>query len=364
MRLTEIPLPSFPGDDPLGQFEAVEELNRARYEAGLAGRSSLRTSREISASYSRRVIFTRHYYLLSNPEDRNFDAPIAMIGPGHPAKILGYGYLRMAQQQKERSEAWIDVVVHPESWGREYGKFLLGEVTREAKRRGAKRLTCRVNKPLEDGVELTPEDLLQSPTGSFLVANGFAMTSVYEDYACDVTNHEELHERLAPLSQVPGYRLVSWEGMSPKDLLPGIAALRRRYKMDEQQAAIEQSRTEYWTVETLEREDQYNVAGGSPSFTTAAIDPNGEVVGFTSLISQVDSPTRLLQSGTVVRIDARGKGLGMAMKATNILSVIGNHPNVRTVTTGIDPANVMLVEVNGRLGFKPVGLQGEFSRTI
>ncbi len=363
MRVTEIPIPSFPGDDPLGQFEAVEDLNRARFEAGLAGRSTLRTSREISASYSRRVIFTRHYYLLNNPEDRNFDAPIAMIGPGHPAKIVGYGYLRLPQQQKERSEAWIDVVVHPESWGREYGKFLLAEVTRQAKLKGAKRLTCRAYTPL-DGAALLPEHLLQSPTASFLTANGFTMTCVYEDYAWDVTDHHELRERLAPLSHVPGYRLVSWEGLSPKELLPGIAALRRRYKMDEQQAAIEQSRTEYWTVETLEREDQYNVAGGSPSFTTAAIDPNGEVVGFTSLISQVDSPTRLLQSGTVVRIDARGKGLGMAMKATNILSVIGNHPNVRTVTTGIDPANTMLVDVNARLGFKPVGLQGEFSRTI
>lgn len=363
MRVTEIPLPTFPGDDPLGQFEAVEALNRTRYEAGLSGRSTLRTAREISASYSRRVIFTRHYYLLSNPEDRNFDAPIAMIGPGHPAKIVAYGYLRMAQQQKERSEAWMDVVVHPESWGREYGRFLLGEVMREAKLEGAKRLTCRVYRPIDEG-GLSPEDLLKSPPATFLTENGFAMTNVYEDYAWDVTDHEELQERLTPLSQVPGFRLVSWEGMAPKELLPGIAALRRRYKMDEQQAAIEQARTEYWTVETLEREDQYNVAGGSPSFTTAAVDPNGEVVAFTSLISQVDSPTRLLQSGTIVRIDARGKGLGMAMKATNILSVIGHHPNVRTVTTGIDPANTMLVEVNARLGFQPVGLQGEFSRSI
>lgn len=154
MRVTEIPLPSFPGDDPLGQFEAVEDLNRTRYEIGLAGRSTLRTAREISASYSRRVIFTRHYYLLSNPADRNFDAPIAMIGPGHPAKILGYGYLRMAQQQKERSEAWIDVVVHPESWGREYGRLLLDEVTRQAKSKGAKRLTCRVYKPFDGGTLL------------------------------------------------------------------------------------------------------------------------------------------------------------------------------------------------------------------
>ncbi|MFT3942343.1 MAG: GNAT family N-acetyltransferase [Ancrocorticia sp.] len=363
MRVTEIPIPSFPGDDPLGQFEAVEELNRARYDEGLAGRSTLRTAREISASYSRRAIYTRHYYLLSNPEDRNFDAPIAMIGPGHPAKILGYGYLRLPQQQKEREEAWIDVVVHPESWGREYGSFLLGEVTREARNKAAKRLTCRVYKPMEDSA-LSTLDLLESVPARFLLANGFSLNSVYEEYAWDVTNHDELRERLAPLSQVPGYRLVSWEGRSPKELLPGIAALRRRYKMDEQQAAFDQSRTEYWTVESLEREDEYNVAGGSPVFTTAAVDPNGEVVGFTSLISHVDSPARLLQSGTVVRIDARGKGLGMAMKATNILSVIGNHPNVREVTTGIDPVNVMLIEVNSRLGFQPVGMQGEFSKSI
>ncbi|MFT0847000.1 GNAT family N-acetyltransferase [Actinomycetaceae bacterium L2_0104] len=363
MRVTEVPIPLFPGDDPMGQFEALEELNRARYEAGLSNSSTLRTGREISASYSRRVIFTRHYYLLTDPAESNFDAPIAMIAPGSPAKILGYGYVRLAQQHKERGEAWCDVVVHPESWGKGYGSFLLDEVTRAARAKGARQLTCRAYAPLESRLP-TVSEFAEYPVPRFLIRKGFSLSNVFEDYVWDVSDPQALRERLEPFTEVPGYRLVSWEGLTPSELLPGMADIRRNYTMDEQQAAFEQSRTEYWTPESLAREDQYNVSGGAPSFTTAALDQKGEIAGFTSLISHVDSPNRLLQSGTVVRMGARGKGLGMALKAANILSVQRRHPMVRTVTVGIDPANIELVAVNERLGYERVGMQGEFSKRI
>lgn len=363
MRVTEIPIPLFPGDDPLGQFEAVEELNSVRYEAGHANRAWLRTAREISASYSRRVIFTRHYYLLTDPAEVNFDAPIAMIGPGSPAKILGYGYVRMAQQHRERATAWCDVVVHPESWGKGYGSFLLDEVARSAREKGAKHLTCRTYIPIETDLP-TATVFMEHPVPQFLARKGFSLVNIFEDYLWDVSDQKAMRERLTPFVDVPGYRLVSWEGLTPSHLLQGLANLRRSYTMDEQQAAFEQSRTDYWTPESLAREDQYNVAGGSPSLSTAALNEAGEVVGFTSLISHVDSPSRLLQAGTIVRLDSRAKGLGMALKSANILSVQKLHPQVRTVTTGIDPANVELVKVNARLGFQRVGMQGEFSKRI
>ena len=363
MRVTEIPIPLFPGDDPLGQFEAVEDLNRARYEAGHANRAWLRTAREISASYSRRVIFTRHYYLLTDPAESNFDAPIAMLGPGSPAKILGYGYLRMAQQHRERATAWCDVVVHPESWGKGFGSFLLEEVARSAREKGAKQVVCRAYVPLES-VLPTASEFMANPVPQFLARKGFSLVNIFEDYVWDVSDKQAIRENVASFLEVPGYRLVSWEGLTPAELLHGIASLRRNYTLGEQQAAFEQSRTDYWTAESLAREDQYNVAGGSPSFSTAALNVAGEVVGFTVLISHVDSPRRLVQAGTIVREESRGKGLGMALKAANLLSVLASHPQVRTVTTGIDPADVELVAVNARLGYVRVGMQGEFSKRI
>lgn len=365
MQATEIPLPAYPGEDPLGQFEAVQALNRNRYEHGQARVVTLNSARELSAGYARRLVYDRHIYLLTDPSDNNFDAPIAMLGPGRPAKILGYAYLRLAQQHKERHTATFDVVVHPDSWGKGYEDYLFDVVRGVAKKAGAKRLSCRVYMPLPASIETSLRDqFMNEPMSRFLTRHKFVLEQTYDDYIWDVSDHEAIKERMLPLIQPGNHRLVSWQGKTPRELLVSLANFRRDYTMDEQEGSPEVSRTEYWTPEGLASEDDYNVSVGQPHFTTAAVDESGEVVGFSSITSNVDSPEHPVQAGTIVRPEQRGHNLGITLKAANILNVIAARPEVESITTGLDPGNAHLVDINAYLGFIQTGIQGIFRRKV
>lgn len=365
MDITEVAVPSYPGEDPFGQFEAIEALTRARYEDGQARAITVHSAREVSTAHARDQVYKRLVYLLSDPTESNFDAPIAQLAPGRPAKILGYGYLRLSQVYKERSLGFFDIVIHPESWGKGYEDYLLEVISKEAKKRGVKWLSCRVYMPYPSTYNATVSELfMEQPGSAFLLRHGFTLAHTYEDYRWDVSDHGTIRERMTPLIQPGDYRLVSWQGMTPANLLDSLAKFRRQFTMDEQQGSPEVSRTESWTAASLAGEDAYNVAVGQPHFTTAAVDSRGEVVGFSTIISNVDSPERPVQAGTIVRPEHRGRNLGITLKAANIINVIDSHPQTETITTGVDPANEHLVDINAHLGFVRTGLQGDFRRKV
>ncbi|MGO1591638.1 MAG: hypothetical protein ACTH1Z_08660 [Ancrocorticia sp.] len=365
MQTTEIPVPAYPGEDPFNQFEAVEALARARYEDGQSRLVTLDSAREMSTAYTRDSVYERHFYLLTDPAERNFDAPIALLAPGRPAKILGYGYLRLAQEHKERSVASFDVVIHPDSWGKGYEDYLFDVVRNAAKKRGAKWLTCRVYMPYPAMIDAPiPQLFLDQPASAFLTRHGFALTNTFEDYWWDVSDHDAIRERMQHLIQPGNYQLRSWRGVTPPELLQSLARFRRQFTMDEQQGSPEVARTEYWTAGSLANEDEYNAAVGQTQYVTAAMDDRGEVVGFSSIVSNVDSPEHPVQAGTIVRPEHRGQNLGITLKAANILNVIDGHAQVETITTGVDPANEHLVDINAHLGFERTGLQGEFRKKI
>ena len=144
------------------------------------------------------------------------------------------------------------------------------------------------------------------------------------------------HDPADPAGRLPP-RLF-WQGMTPANLLDSLAKFRRQFTMDEQQGSPEVSGNVSWTAASLAGEDAYNVAVGQPHFTTAAVDSRGEVVGFSTIISNVDSPERPVQAGTIVRPEHRGRNLGITLKAANIINVIDSHPQTETITTGVDPA--------------------------
>lgn len=365
MQITEVATPAYPGEDPSSQFEAVTVLTQARYEDGQARELNLHSARELSTAYARDSIYERHLYVLSDPAEQNFDAPIAMLSPGHPAKILAYAYIRLAQQHRERSLAYFDIVVHPDSVEKGYEDHLFELVRTVAKKAGAKWLSCRayVSSQAPSGTR-EAATLFDRPATLFLRRNGFTLAHTYEDYVWDVSDYEAIRERMRPLIRPGSYRLESWRGITPPELLESLAKFRRQFTMDEQQGAPEAARTEYWTARALAGEDEYNVAVGQPHFTTAVIDSAGEVVGFSAIIFNVDSPRHPVQAGTIVRPEHRGQHLGMTLKAANVLNVIDGQPLVETITTGVDPTNEHLLGINAYLGFVRTGVQGEFRRKI
>jgi RimJ/RimL family protein N-acetyltransferase len=101
---------------------------------------------------------------------------------------------------------------------------------------------------------------------------------------------------------------------------------------------------------------------GRTKYNTVALDTAGDVVAYTDLATTVHEPGRAYQWGTLVRRDARGHRLGLAVKVANLRLLQAERPDVTLLTTYNAEVNERMVAVNERLGFRPVARLGEFQK--
>jgi RimJ/RimL family protein N-acetyltransferase len=111
------------------------------------------------------------------------------------------------------------------------------------------------------------------------------------------------------------------------------------------------------------REAEANQAKqGRTKYNTVALDPAGEVVAYTDVATTIHEPGKAYQWGTLVRQDARGHRLGLAVKVANLRLLQAQRPDIVLLTTYNAEVNAHMVAVNERLGFAPVARLGEFQR--
>ena len=103
---------------------------------------------------------------------------------------------------------------------------------------------------------------------------------------------------------------------------------------------------------------------GAPKVNTVALDASGQVVAYTDVATTVHEPGKAYQWGTLVRRDARGHRLGLALKVANLRLLQRARPDVRRLTTWNAEVNSHMVGVNERLGFVPVARLGEFQKRL
>ena len=87
---------------------------------------------------------------------------------------------------------------------------------------------------------------------------------------------------------------------------------------------------------------------------TVAIAPNGEVVAYNDLVVRADGPQQVMQWGTLVRREHRGRRLGMAVKVRGLQELARFAPEAKRVQTCNAEQNAQMVGVNEELGFRRV----------
>lgn len=101
------------------------------------------------------------------------------------------------------------------------------------------------------------------------------------------------------------------------------------------------------------REREARVADeGSTWITAVTVETDGGLSGLTEMTHVPDSKWIIFQQLTGVRDADRGRGLGKWLKAAMLLRVRREFPEVRVVTTGNASANVPMLSINERLGFR------------
>ena len=165
--------------------------------------------------------------------------------------------------------------------------------------------------------------------------------------------HSELQLRDVELSEprLPaGWRLVSWIGAAPAELVESYAQAR---------AAIDDAPApggmtlEPIDVAWVRRMEATTASRGRESRVTVAVDADGVVGSFTDLrLSAPPSPVSTTDdTATIAR--ARGLGLAYAVKLDSLRRLRAERPDVEVVRTVNAEHNTAMRAVNTKLGFVP-----------
>ncbi|KQW48794.1 hypothetical protein ASC77_08660 [Nocardioides sp. Root1257] len=259
-----------------------------------------------------------------------------------------------------RESAMLAVHVDPRLWRRGLGTQVSQRLESEARERGRTLLNTEATWPYAAGPAGAG-----SPGPEFALARGYALAigdvkrrlelpvgdGVLDDLTAEVVDHHR------------GYVLRSWVGPVPDDLLVGWARLYASLVTEAPTGdlEIEQESADPAVV----RESEALLAKqGRTKYNTVALDERGEVVAYTDIATTVHEPGVAYQWGTLVRGDARGHRLGLAVKVANLRLLQGERPDVRVLITYNAEVNRHMVGVNDRLGFVPVARLGEFQKRL
>jgi GNAT superfamily N-acetyltransferase len=172
---------------------------------------------------------------------------------------------------------------------------------------------------------------------------------------------DELAAEAAPHHD--GYRLRSWPGPVPEDLLEGWARLTGSLLTEAPTGDLDVE-PEYRDPAVVREDEAVLARQGRSKYNTVALDPDGDLVAFTDIATSVHEPGKSYQWGTLVRRDARGHRLGLAVKVANLRLLQAERPDVVHLTTYNAEVNAHMIGVNERLGFTPVARLGEFQKRL
>ncbi|MGO2745581.1 GNAT family N-acetyltransferase [Microbacterium sp.] len=158
------------------------------------------------------------------------------------------------------------------------------------------------------------------------------------------------------------YALRSWIGSVPKALVREWAELDAAL---ETEAPIGDLDIEPTSVDVSEvRENEALLARQNRrSYGTAAVDATGRVVAYTQLVVSGDDGNAY-QWGTLVRREARGHRLGIAVKIANLRMLQQHAASTRSVYTYNAGVNTHMLDINRALGFAPFEHLAEFQKHV
>ena len=147
-----------------------------------------------------------------------------------------------------------------------------------------------------------------------------------------------------------GYEAVVVDGAVPDDLLAPYAKL-----VETMNAAPHDDLTIEDAVFTPERVRRWEAGiaarGHGLSTVIARSTASGDLAGFNQLVLRTEWPEVVENADTAVAVAHRGHGIGLWIKAVNLLRVIDDHPGAVCVETWNAASNEHMLRVNRRLGF-------------
>lgn len=202
--------------------------------------------------------------------------------------------------------------------------------------------------------------LVEDGRARWLHRAGFALEQIerYSLLGIDGTSEARAAQiRREASGRAAGYRIRSWVGRTPPDLVDGMAELRSRMSVDVPHAGLDKE-AEEWDPDRVRRRDERLAAAGRELVSSVAVTDSGRPVAYTDITSPRADPEVAFQDDTLVHGTHRGRRLGALVKACNLLTLQAQFPRVRRVHTWNAEENTHMLAINAELGFHTAGMQG------
>jgi GNAT superfamily N-acetyltransferase len=200
------------------------------------------------------------------------------------------------------------------------------------------------------------------PYRRFAEKHGFVMANREIRRVLDLPVDPEMLDTLVAeaASHHDGYRIESFDGPGPDELLPSLCHAKNQLGVDAPTGLVEYE-AETMTPDLLRHREETLRRQGRRRISTLAIRGEHEVVGFNDLVIPSGDLPNVYQWGTLVVGEHRGHRLGLALKARGLLELQRRVGPERTlVQTCNAEQNSYMVGINERLGFRVVEVAPSF----
>ncbi|NUR58361.1 MAG: GNAT family N-acetyltransferase [Catenulispora sp.] len=153
----------------------------------------------------------------------------------------------------------------------------------------------------------------------------------------------------APSEKNAHYRIRTWVGPTPEDLLPPLV-LAAQAMRDAPTGDLEFDHPAP-NVDRRRRIEQWFAAIGAHRHIIAAFTEDGTIAGLHGLFVVPGSPMAEI-SDTSVPAAFRGHGLGLRLKAAMTLRLLDSEPEIEVIGTWNNVDNAPMLRVNDALGFR------------
>lgn len=269
---------------------------------------------------------------------RRLRMPLTVYGPCRflaardDERLIGLALLGLPEEENT-GIGFIEVEVHP-GWRRQgIGSGLLRELVERIKQDGRGTVFC--------GGVADP-----GPGWPFASALGFKEVQRIVLQTLDIATADRSAWSTSVRS---GYRLASWTGHAPEDLVASFAVARQAIEdAPDGDMTFEQPD---WTVDRVRAAEENHRRRDIEQRVVAAVhEETDAVVGLTEIEIRAGA-TAGMQMDTAVLAAHRGHGLGVTMKAALLRLLLAERPEIVRINTTTDATNEHMVSVNHTLGY-------------
>ena len=268
---------------------------------------------------------------LTDPDVRPFSRRIAWLATRSDGTPVGSAFLRLDSRRTHAHLADFELTVHPAERRQGIGSTLLRAVAAGAQDHDVRTVVADVE--------------VASAGDRFLQHHGFeiGLTLIYARL--------DLARPTPDVPAVAGYRLVSWEGVVPDELLQTFTDARAG--MADAPSGTVPAPVDVWDEERTRHTARVIEQRGEHLSVVAVLDGSGRMAGFTEVVVPGDGKGDGQLYGTAVLPEHRGRGLALWMKASQIHQVRQRFPDLDGLVTDTVDTNVAMRRTNERLGYRP-----------